>query len=284
MYSCSSDYYDIATDELVIECHIRAAPAPIIRWTKDAIEIKVRGRYRTTHEGSTYQLLISHPIFADTGKYTCEAENAAAKVHFGHFVFFEGKEAHLHVAGIYHARGRKNIDGGVSKMEDILAVVRGEVEDLGELAEAAEPGEPGEAVEPGTKKTKKGKKGGKEIVGRLGGITTKKKLSFASTLKDRTVFSGQTLKLSLTVIGPEPNIKWLKNGCNIVFGAHAKNFTKEGYACIEVYDINEEDSGEYSCVAKNNAGEITTTGRITVYSNQNEDAVAPIFLLPIRGR
>lgn len=260
----------------MIECHIRAAPAPTIEWIKDAIDIKIGGRYRVTHEGSTYQLLISKPSFADTGKYVCRAENSAAKVEMGHFVMFEGKETHLHVAGIFHAQRRTR---GLSEPRTDDAV-----EEVTEEGGARE----GEIVEGEPKKKVKGKpgtKGGKgvSVMGKPG-LKIKKQLSFASSLKDRIIFTGQTLKLCLTCIGPEPQIKWMRNGCGIVYGPHIKNFTKEGYACIEVYNVTEEDAGEYSCVAKNAAGEISTSGRITVYTSNQSDASAAVFLLPLRGK
>lgn len=204
----------------------------------------------------------------------CQAENPADKVEFGHYVFFEGKDAHLHVPGIFHAQHRKPADDGLARIEQIMATLK---------AEAGE-GREEKKKKKGVPKGKEDKEeGGPPGKGGKGGIATKKKLSFASTLKDRTVFTGQTLKLSLTVIGPEPNIKWLKDECNIVYGAHVKNFTKESFACIEIYDITPEDAGEYKCVAKNAAGEIVTAGRVTVHVGDNSDAQAPIFLLPLRG-
>lgn len=203
----------------------------------------------------------------------CQAENPADKVEFGHYVYFEGKDSHLHVAGICHAQRRQPADDGLARLDQIMATLKadgGGEEREKKKEKGVKKGDAKEAAAAGPAKGK-------------GGLATKKKLSFASTLKDRTVFTGQTLKLSLTVIGPEPNIKWLRNECNIVYGAHVKNFTKESFACIEIYDITPEDAGEYKCVAKNAAGEITTAGRVTVHVGDNSDAQAPIFLLPLRG-
>lgn len=208
----------------------------------------------------------------------CQAENPADKVEFGHYVFFEGKEAHLHVSGIFHAQHRKPADDGLARIEQIMATL--------EADRPAGGDEEKKKKKKGVAKGKEGKDGEEAPAGKggKGGLATKKKLSFASTLKDRTIFTGQTLKLSLTVIGPEPNIKWLKDECNIVYGAHVKNFTKESFACIEIYDVTPEDAGEYKCVAKNAAGEITTAGRVTVHVGDMSDAQAPIFLLPLRGK
>lgn len=240
--------------------------------------MNICGRLRTTHEGSTYQLLISHPDINDSGKYVCQAQNPAAKVEFGHYVYFEGKDSHLHVAGICHAQQRKPADDGLARLEQIMAALK--AEGGGEPREEKKKKKAVPAA-----KAKEGKEGGKEVVGKgaKGGLATKKKLSFASNLKDRTVFSGQTVKLYVTVIGPEPNIKWLKNECNIVYTPRVKNFTKESYACIEIYDACQDDVGEYKCVAKNAAGEIITSCRVTVHTGEQSDASAPIFLLPLRG-
>lgn len=276
-YSNYLDYYDIYTDELIIECHIRAAPAPIIYWYKDAIEMNICGRLRTTHEGSTYQLCVSHPDINDSGKYVCQAENPAAKVEFGHYVYFEGKDSHLHVSGIFHANQRKPADDGLARLEQIMAALK--AEGGGEPREEKKKKKAAAAA-----KGKEGEEGKKGVVkGGKGGLATKKKLCFAANLKDRTVFIGQTLKLYVTVIGPEPNIKWLKNECNIVYTPRVKNFTKESYACIEIYDVCQDDAGEYKCVAKNAAGEIITSTRVTVHTGEQSDAQAPIFLLPLRG-
>lgn len=212
----------------------------------------------------------------------CQAENTADKVEFGHYVYFEGKDTHLHVAGIYHSQQRKLADDGLDlRIEQIMASLKSDEtpearekrEKKKAAAKAKEQKEAKENMESGAPAGKAGK----------GGTATKKKLSFASTLKDRTVFTGQTLKLSLTVIGPEPNIKWLKNECNIVYTPRVKNFTKESFACIEIYDVCSDDAGEYKCVAKNSMGEITTAGRVTVHKGDQSDAQAPIFLLPLRG-
>lgn len=248
------------------------------------MELRISGRLRTTHEGSTYQLLICHPDINDSGKYVCQAENSAAKVEFGHYVYFEGKDSHLHVPGIYHSQQRKQADDGLERLEQLIESLK-----AGESAAEREKREKKKAAAK-VKEQKDAKENEGEVVvgkggrgGGKGGLTTKKKLSFASNLRDRTVFTGQTLKLSLTVIGPEPNIKWLRNDCNIVYSPRVKNFTKESFACIEIYDVCNDDAGEYKCVAKNNSGEIVTAGRVTVHQSGASDAQAPIFLLNLRG-
>lgn len=231
---------------MTLECHVRGEPRPVISWMKEGMEIKGdRFKQRELDDG-VCQLVISEPVRADQGAYACIAENRVKREQIVHFVEFEGKEAAI-----------KKITAPI--VEEVVKV------------EA-----PKRKVT-----TKKGKAKAKEEP--TGPVDMKNRLSFVSHLNDRTVAVGSKLKLMCLVNGPEPNIKWTKNNCNIVVGPRVKNATKEGTALIEILNVLEEDVGEWKCIAKNAAGEISTTCKLSVFEFPPEDIIPPTFSRPISG-
>ncbi|XP_059620294.1 muscle M-line assembly protein unc-89-like, partial [Phlebotomus argentipes] len=278
---CLSDSYDIYTDELIVEFHIRGQPRPQLEWAKDAIALDLNDeRYRVVHEGNLCQLLISKPTINDSGKYVCFASNAAGKVEASHYLYFESKEAVTHVAGIFHAHSKKSLEEITDElMPHITLPERPKDDNQGERVKKEKPAAKG--VKGGPKAAAAAAAAGK---GRRKEETLlhRKILTFSNNLRDMTVNVGTKLKLTTTVIGPEPNIKWTKDGIGIAPSPRYKNSTKEGFACIELNDLTLDDSGVYACTAKNAAGEISTQAQVTVYAIEDVDAIAPIFTLPIR--
>ncbi|KAK8746869.1 hypothetical protein OTU49_016869, partial [Cherax quadricarinatus] len=68
--------YVMEDDELVLSCHVIGHPQPKITWLKDADKLPTSPRFQTsiTEEGIC-KLIISSPRAADSGTYTCHAEN-----------------------------------------------------------------------------------------------------------------------------------------------------------------------------------------------------------------
>lgn len=266
-----------------MEFHIRGQPRPQLEWVKDAVALEINDpRYRVVHEGNLCQLLISKPTISDSGKYVCFASNAAGKIEASHWVSFEGKEAVTHVAGIFHAHSKKSLE---EITEELMPHITLPPHDL----LSGEPGEKPKKEKPAAKGVKGGPKAAAAAAAvgkgrrREETLLHRKILTFSNSLRDRTTTVGTKLKLVTTVIGPEPNIKWTKDGIGIAPSPRFKNSTKEGFACIELSDLTVEDSGTYTCTAKNAAGEISTSAVVTVYAVEEADAVAPIFTLPING-
>jgi len=108
----------------------------------------------------------------------------------------------------------------------------------------------------------------------LGQIKTEAKLNvinapnFITGLQDQSVSCKETLELNVKVIGtPQPTLMWLKSGKEIKIDEKKYSIIpidKDGNAKLIIKDINEEDQGLYSCLAKNKIGKNQTDGQIKV--------------------
>lgn len=222
-------------------------PRPKITWMKDGQHL-IGDRYiKRELEDEVCQLVIREALRADTGAYVCIAENKLKREQIAHFVEFEGREAEI------QKRTAPIVEEDVST-----------------------------AASSGPKK--KMRKGKKAKDGEGAPVDMKKRLTFVSHLTDRMVPTGSRMRLMCLVNGPEPNIKWTRNGAGIVFGARVKNATKEGTALIEFQEVLAEDVGEWRCTAKNPSGEISTVCNLTVFDMPPTDVIPPTFSRPISGK
>lgn len=90
-FGCYSDRYKSGTDQLVIECRVRAHPTPNVAWTRDNQPIPPTCRYQqSVLTDGTCQLIIHGPESRDSGLYKCTAKNSVHTEHTSGYVLFEG--------------------------------------------------------------------------------------------------------------------------------------------------------------------------------------------------
>ena len=110
-------------------------------------------------------------------------------------------------------------------------------------------------------------------------------LKFATQLRDRTALIGNKVKFSVSIIGPDPNIRWLKDGNPLQYGPNLRIATSEGMSVVEIINLTTDHTGEYTCVARNNFTEASTHCYLKVYDAKSEgDREAPLFVLSMRGK
>uniref|UniRef100_A0A1B0CWT0 Muscle M-line assembly protein unc-89 n=1 Tax=Lutzomyia longipalpis TaxID=7200 RepID=A0A1B0CWT0_LUTLO len=102
-------------------------------------------------------------------------------------------------------------------------------------------------------------------------------LVFQSRLTNRIVKEGQPVKLTCFVAGPEPNLKWLKNGAGFAPSPVLKITNSDGFAVAHFLNPTVDDSGEYSVVAKNSCSTITCSCTLEVYSAKLTADFPPMF-------
>lgn len=140
-----------------------------------------------------YKMEIYKPSFKDNGRYVCRAENIMAEEEITHNVAFI-KPKHFHMRGIQHAHNEL-----MKEKEETARRAMEEALKAKEDYEMRRTGvyQPRSRAEPEQK------------------CSQKDKLKFATQLRDRTAIVGNKVKFTVSVIGPEPNFRWFKDGKSI---------------------------------------------------------------------
>lgn len=252
-------------DVLGIEVHCTGVPRPEVQWFHDMFAITPSFKYGILEEAhGVYKVEIFKPAAKDSGKYICKAQNSVGEATIEHVVQFIGKPLHFHFHGIHHAHNeyqKEKEEAAKRAMEDALkAKEEYELRKMGKLPPIIHKDD-------------------------MPNIPQKDRLKFATQLRDRTALIGNKVKFSVSILGPDPNIRWLKDGNPLVYGPHVRNLQSEGLSIVELLNLTTDSTGEYKCVARNNNSECFTSCYLKVYDAKTEGSrEAPLFVLSLRGK
>lgn len=86
---------------------------------------------------------------------------------------------------------------------------------------------------------------------------------------DKSVTEGEEVKLSVKVTGtPNPEVEWQKDDKPIREGRRVKiDKDKDGVHLLRIPKAETPDQGDYTCIAKNKAGKVTCTAKLSVEGN-----------------
>ena len=109
---------------------------------------------------------------------------------------------------------------------------------------------------------------------------------FTQPLRDVSKLEATPIHMEARLIpvgDPTMKLEWFKNGVQIE-ASNRVNFGNDfGYVSLDLNYGKVSDSGSYTCVARNSAGEASTVGKITVYdaesAESNEAALRQIQML-----
>lgn len=115
------------------------------------------------------------------------------------------------------------------------------------------------------------------------------KLEFNVNLKDQTAIKGSTAKFICSCIGKVADMRFYRGTKEVEYGSRFKNLSepKDGFACLEITGLEAEDSGIYTCYAKNAVERISTSCFLKVVERvemkKHDDGMAPLFVRHIKG-
>jgi hypothetical protein len=92
-------------------------------------------------------------------------------------------------------------------------------------------------------------------------------------LQDRTTPDGtEAVKFTCTVFGqPPPTLQWYKNGLPIFSDRQKYTITNtHGVAVLDIRDIDRNDTGEYTCFARNFYGKAASSAVLKVVGGHSK--------------
>ena len=115
----------------------------------------------------------------------------------------------------------------------------------------------------------------------------KKKPKFSTKLRDMEVAKGSRIKLTCSVMGsPEPESEWFRNGFPLMNDnrKYVSSQDSMGIISLEIRDLVREDTGEYTCVARNFHGQSSTSADLRVRGDFEPKPSPPSFMTGIQGK
>lgn len=230
------------------------------------------------HEDGTIEFVISNPQKFHRGKYICRAENYLGKAELGHFVAFEGREMALdeNIHSVYHVDHHKlkeREEHERQKQEEARLEEEERIQAENDAEEAAmEAGRDFRREKP--KPISLSQKILKEV---------RTRIVMSAPLTNRVAAVGSKVKMSCYVEGHEPHFTWLKDGVPMNYTGSVRNSSRDNLGILEFFDVQLRDTGEYTCIIKNIAGELTSKASLLVYEDLVYVEVAPTFTRGIRG-
>lgn len=101
-------------------------------------------------------------------------------------------------------------------------------------------------------------------------------------LEAQIVKTGSTLTLKSSFTGTEPEIKWYKNGKELVVDEDVDIVTNNNISVVTIKNMNRKRAGKYEIVAINKAGEARSSGSVVVSDSKDSDELrAPRFIQPL---
>ncbi|XP_058817007.1 muscle M-line assembly protein unc-89-like [Topomyia yanbarensis] len=301
-----TEYYDLRPNDLVLETQVHGVPNPEVQWFKDNEVVIYDGKYMLNREpNGKYQLRIHKPQQEDCGIYECRAKNNDGQTKVQHEVKFGSNEQFVHVHRIEYAdRLKRQLEEELafSSRNLLLQSVQSSIVDKKVDKEYSGAGAfetieskietssspdfvPEEEKSLETQKSKSAHRikamprrrfydGPSEpFVIR----DSKKKLTWATKLKNVTAQEGGVIKLVCIVTGPLPQYKWFKNGKPLVWSKETINECNAEFGCVRIKNLNLIDCGEYIAVAKNADSEIECCCKVTVFPKTKDVQTSPTF-------
>lgn len=102
-------------------------------------------------------------------------------------------------------------------------------------------------------------------------------------LQAQIIKSKTTLKFECKYDGiPEPTIKWLKNGKELIIDENTTIEASDYCSKLEIKNVNRKHGGKYEIIVTNKGGEAKSSGSVVISdSKDTEEAKAPKFIEPL---
>lgn len=248
-YTCYIiESYDATLNELTLECVV--AGRPKIIWFKDNYNIS-NNRYSYSEDyGGIRRLIIRDPVSSDSGKYTCRAEENNKINEISLTVNTEGYDRPYVKLEMDQSSLSKRSKRSESSFQD-MSISR-----------------KSESINPD------------ELLYR----DSKRKPLFSTQMMNRTATENSSIKLTCQIIGVDTRVQWYRSATRLDGNPRYLCRFQDGLATLEIFSVNPEDSGNYTCSAINSHGETSCSASLKVFAGYENRPMPPIFTRAMKGR
>lgn len=221
------DSYYKDQNEITLECKVSGNPKPQIVWQRDNALLSMDSKkYKHVELGDgVVQLVITEPIKADTGLYTCYAENDSGQMKISKF---------LDICDyVQKLTQKRNLQKVMQEQEPTAATSLNEREASAQL---------------------KFKVKDEQL-----------KLSAETTMKPMSIAEGNKAQLIFYVSGYIHDVYWLRGDERVTKDSRHKMYNINGAISLEIHNARVDDTGTYKCVVRNNKNNIESCCELTVY-------------------
>ncbi|KAL8164795.1 UNVERIFIED_CONTAM: hypothetical protein K2H54_006944 [Gekko kuhli] len=256
----------IMGEDAMFKCIVQGSPPLSVNWEKDGRHLGGRAesnRIQIDSQGEKNALKIQSTRLADSGTYTCRAENPLGAASAAAALVVDSPDS-------YSPGGtRHNIDTGYSKTSPLLSHLQKRREEIRKTDLSTTDSVISTAYSSTEGRSKIGLNLSLDYE-RAASLTAKSfrsdSSSYGVTTRSFTVTEGKHAKMSCYVTGePKPEIVWKKDGevilegrRHIIYEDEQENFVLKILFCKQI------DNGLYTCTASNLAGQTYSSVLVTV--------------------
>ncbi|XP_069756931.1 myopalladin isoform X2 [Narcine bancroftii] len=258
-----------------LECVVTGLPKPEVRWFCEGKELKNSPDIQIAYDGNQCSLIISEAFEEDTGRYTCLASNIHGS---------DATSAELYIEGLTSSESEHDsAKEEMSQIPDKIPIA---------AVDSSPPHSPPNthsefhqlhcpSVQSPVQSVQQIQSPTKFLQG-LDGLPLMAAPVFIKPLQDVTAMEGQLVVLESRIKGvPFPKIEWYREETLIEDSPEFRILQKkprsmsdsEEICTLVIAEAFAEDSGMFTCTARNKYGTMSSTARLTIPGTEDNNAV-----------
>ncbi|XP_076824179.1 palladin-like isoform X7 [Clavelina lepadiformis] len=288
---------DISTSQgecVVLECRVKGQPPPSITWKREGDVIEDCPDFRMLHRGEVATLVIGEAFPEDTGIFTCEAINQAGSSYTSCKLVVKGrgyhsistKSAAAASSSYHHPRPTQVLPAQRHSSDETHNFKTEKDQVIAEVAQNAAVPKQQERqeykistfeqrlmneIEYRLERTPPVNEDPEDAIFEEVPEAEQTTPGFTSTLKNFKAMDGTSAKFVCRVSGkPKPKIYWFKDGKQISKRSqhYLQRTDDEGGYELHIPHLCMEDDGNYTALAANPQGSVSSTGRLAMISER----------------
>ncbi|KAL4640928.1 myopalladin isoform X2 [Arapaima gigas] len=259
-----------------LDCIVRGLPIPEVRWFCEGKELENSPDIQIINNGELHSLIIAEAFEEDTGRYSCFASN---------FYGTDSTSAEIYVEG-----ASSSDSDGDQHFEHVTHTQKKSPLSIRAAPPAPQPPPPceeepvpvslptyppsvqipkQEASTPTPMQNQNAMSYPQGLDGRLLMAAP----VFTKNLQDVVSFEGQLVVLECRVKGvPSPRVEWYREGTMIDDSPDFRILQKKEICTLVIAEVFPEDSGTFTCTAKNKYGTVSSIAYLRVKGNETSVA------------